>query len=141
LLSSPFDIRTRTTKERDMATSPTVSTDKDTLEAEANGIVRTARDVADTVAGVAGDVGARLPDAAAGTGKAITDAGRLIQTGSDDTLKLAGAMSVGFALGLFVGGAPRLLVVAALLPTGLIATTLAERMQRTTTRRSGAQAA
>ncbi len=72
-----------------------------------------------------------FPDAAAGTGKAFSDAGRLIQTGSDETLKLAGAMSIGFALGLFVGGANRLLVMAALVPTGLIATTLAERMQGT----------
>jgi hypothetical protein len=119
----------------------TASTKTGTIEDEANGIVRTARDVADSVAGVAGDVGARLPEAAAGTGRALSDAGRLIQTGSDDTLKLAGAVSVGFALGLFVGGAPRLLVVAALLPTGLIATTLAERMQGATTSRRGVQAA
>jgi hypothetical protein len=119
----------------------TTSTTKPGSIDDENGVLRTARDVADSVAGVAGEVGARLPDAAAGTGKALGDAGRLIQTGSDDTLKLAGAMSVGFALGLFVGGAPRLLVLAALIPTGLIATTLAERMQSTTTSRRGVQAA
>ncbi len=123
-----------------MATTSTATKESETAEAE-NGIMRTARDVADTVAGVAGEVGARFPEAAAGTSKALGDASRLIQTGSDDTLKLAGAMSVGFALGLFVGGANRLLVVAALVPTGLIATTLAERMQATGSTRRGVQAA
>jgi hypothetical protein len=123
-----------------MTTTRTATKDLDTSEAE-NGIMRTARDVADTVAGVASEVGARVPEAAAGTSKALGDAGRLIQTGSDDTLKLAGAMSVGIALGLFVGGANRLLVLAALVPTGLIATTLAERMQATSTTRRGVQAA
>jgi hypothetical protein len=121
-----------------MATTQTKDVDTSATE---NGIIRTARDVADTVAGVASDVSARVPEAAAGTSKALGDAGRLIQTGSDDTLKLAGAMSVGIALGLFVGGANRLLVLAALVPTGLIATTLAERMQATSTTRRGVQAA
>jgi hypothetical protein len=122
-------------------TTSTATKELDALETQGNGIMQTARDVADTVAGVAGEVGARFPEAAAGTSKALGDAGRLIQTGSDDTLKLAGAMSVGFALGLFVGGANRLLVIAALVPTGLIATTLAERMQATGTTRRGVQAA
>ena len=114
-----------------MATATTTTSATKKLEAQGNGIKQTARDVADTVAGVAGEVGARVPDAAAGTSKAFSDANRLIQTGSDDTLKLAGAMSVGLAIGLLVGGANRLLVVAALVPTGLIATTLIERMQTT----------
>ena len=65
-----------------------------------------------------------------------------MQSGSDDTLKLVGAMSVGFAVGLLVGGANRLLVIAALVPTGLIATTIVERMQDTDGRgRRGVQAA
>jgi len=123
-----------------MATTSTATNAPDTNDTE-NGIMRTARDVADTVAGVAGEVGAHVPEAAAGTSKAFGDARRLVQTGSDDTLKLAGALSIGFALGLFVGGANRLLVMAALVPTGLIATTLAERMQTTGTTRRGVQAA
>jgi hypothetical protein len=125
-----------------MTTTPTKTTKAiKELDAEGNAIVRTARDMADTVAGVAGDVSARLPEAAAGTGKAFDDARKLVRTGSDDTLKLVGAMSVGFAVGLLVGGANRLLVIAALVPTGLIATTLAERMQPTGGNRRGVQAA
>ena len=131
-----------------MTASPTKSTTTtkakadDALETTGNAIVRTTRDVADTVASVAGDVSARLPDAAAGTGRAFDDARKLVQSGSDDTLKLVGAMSVGFAVGLLVGGANRLLVIAALVPTGLIATTIVERMQDTDGRaRRGTQAA
>ena len=126
-------------------TTPTTKTtraikDVDAQETKGSAIVRTTRDVADTVASVAGDVSARLPEAAAGTGKAFGDARRMVQTGSDDSLRLVGAMSVGFAVGLLVGGANRLLVIAALVPTGLIATTLAERMQDSRGRR-GVQAA
>jgi hypothetical protein len=124
------------------ATTTTKAKADEALETTGNAIVRTTRDVADTVASVAGDVSARLPDAAAGTGKAFDDARKLVQSGSDDTLKLVGAASVGFAVGLLVGGANRLLVIAALVPTGLIATTIVERMQDTNGRaRRGTQAA
>jgi hypothetical protein len=125
-----------------MTASPTKATAKTKADDAGNAVVRTTRDVADTVASVAGDVSARLPEAAAGTGKAFDDARKLVQSGSDDTLKLVGAMSVGFAVGLLVGGANRLLVIAALVPTGLIATTIVERMQDTDGRgRRGVQAA
>jgi hypothetical protein len=127
-----------------MTASPTktTATTKAKAEEAGNAVVRTTRDVADTVASVAGDVSARLPEAAAGTGKAFDDARKLVQSGSDDTLKLVGAMSVGFAVGLLVGGANRLLVIAALVPTGLIATTIIERMQDADGRgRRGVQAA
>lgn len=83
-----------------------------------------AGNVAGTVAGVAGDVGARLPDAA-------NEATRLVRSGSDEALKMAGALSIGFAMGLLVGGAPRILVLAALVPAGLIGSTLLERMDGT----------
>ena len=122
--------------------TPTKATKKaDELETKAHAIARTTRDVAGTVASVASDVSARLPDAAAGTGKAFEDARRMVRTGSDETLKLVGAMSVGVAVGMLVGGANRLLVIASLVPTGLIAATLAERMQDSGKGRRGVQAA
>jgi hypothetical protein len=80
--------------------------------------------MAGTVAGMAGDVGARLPDAA-------NEATRLVRSGSDEALKMAGALSIGFAMGLLVGGANRVLVLAALVPAGLIGSTLLERMDGT----------
>jgi phosphoglycerate dehydrogenase-like enzyme len=89
---------------------------------------QTARSVADSVAGAAGEVGARIPDVAQGTREALTEANRMVHRGSDQTLKLVGAGSIGLATGLLIGGAPRLLVVMAAIPAALIGATLVERM-------------
>jgi len=53
----------------------------------------------------------------------------MVHSGSDQTLKVAGSFSIGLAVGLLLGGANRLLVVLALVPAGLIGTTLIERME------------
>jgi len=89
--------------------------------------VQTARQVADTVAGAAGEVSARLPEVAQTTRDAFTEANRIVQGGSDQTLKLVSATSIGFAVGLLVGGASRLLVIASLVPAALVGATLLER--------------
>lgn len=93
------------------------------------GVVQTARQVADTVAGAAGEVSARLPEVATNTRDAFTEANRMVRSGSDQTLKVAGSFSIGLAVGLLLGGANRILVILALIPAGLIGTTLIERME------------
>lgn len=93
------------------------------------GVMDTARQVADSVAGAAGEVSARLPEVASTTRDAFTEANRMVRSGSDQTLKITGAFSIGMAVGLLLGGANRLLVVLALIPAGLIGTTLIERME------------
>jgi hypothetical protein len=93
------------------------------------GVMDTARQVADTVAGAAGEVSARLPEVASSTRDAFTEANRMVRSGSDGTLKIGGAFSIGLAVGLLLGGANRLLVVLALIPAGLIGTTLIERTE------------
>jgi hypothetical protein len=85
------------------------------------------REAVDTVAGVAGEVTARLPEAANTTRDALEEANRLVRSGSDETLKVVAGASIGFAAGLFLGGAPRVLVLAALLPAGLVGTALMDR--------------
>ena len=85
------------------------------------------RQAVDTVAGVAGEVTARLPEAATTTRDAFDEANRLVRSGSDETLKIVAGASIGFAAGLFLGGAPRVLVLAALLPAGLVGTALMDR--------------
>ena len=80
------------------------------------GVMDTARQVADTVAGAAGDVSARLPEVASSTRDAFTEANRMVRAGSDGTLKIGGAFSIGLAVGLLLGGASRLLVILALHP-------------------------
>ena len=104
------------------------SSNRSTSDAD-QGVRETARQVADTVAGAAGEVGARLPEVATSTRDAFTEANRMVRSGSDGTLKVAGAFSIGMAVGLLLGGANRLLVILALIPAGLIGTTLIERME------------
>lgn len=91
------------------------------------GVAQTVRNVADSVAGAAGDVSARVPEVAQSTREAFTEATRMVQRGSDQTLKVVGAASVGFAVGLLVGGANRLLVIASLIPAALIGATMVDR--------------
>ena len=86
------------------------------------------RQAVDTVAGVANEVTSRLPEAATSTREAIEEANQMMRARSDESLKIVAAASVGFASGLFLGGAPRVLVVAALIPAGLAGTALMERM-------------
>jgi ElaB/YqjD/DUF883 family membrane-anchored ribosome-binding protein len=104
-------------------------------------VAQTVRNVADTVAGAAGEVSARVPEVAQSTRDAFTEANRLVQRGSDQTLKVVGAASVGFAVGLLVGGANRLLIIASLIPAALVGATMVERNDTATgsTRKSGVQ--
>lgn len=97
---------------------------------EDQGIVQTARNVADSVAGAAGEVTSRIPEVTQSTKDALTEANRMVHRGSDDTLRLIGAASIGFAAGLLVGGANRLLIIASLLPAALIGATMVERMDQ-----------
>jgi len=107
-------------------TSASRSTSKSTTSTD-DGPAATARQVADTVAGAAGEGTARIPDVAQNTRDAFTEANRMVKGGSDQTLKLVAATTIGLAVGLLVGGAHRLLVVAALIPAAMISATLLER--------------
>lgn len=111
----------------DTISTPTSRTKRPGDEDSTDGIVASARQVVDTVAGAAGEVTARIQEVAQTTRDAFTEANRMVHRGSDDTLRLVGAASVGFAVGLLVGGANRLLVVASLIPAALIGTTMVER--------------
>lgn len=85
------------------------------------------REAADTVMSVANDAAARLPEAAATTRVAIADARRAIDSGSDETLSAGTLVAFGFALGLLVGGANRLLVLLSLVPAAAMGLTLLDR--------------
>jgi hypothetical protein len=125
-----------------MTTTDRSTTTTTTQSDGGEGIAQTARNVADNVGTAAGEVGARIPDVAQSTRDALTEANRLVQGGSDETLKLVGAAGIGLATGLLLGGANRILVILALLPAALIGATLVERMDRggtaSTTRSSAA---
>jgi hypothetical protein len=98
-----------------------------------------ARQAADTVAGAAGEMAARFPEAASTTrdaigeaNRAFQEANRMVRAGSDEALKVVGAASVGFAAGLFFGGANRFLVIAALVPAALVGSESVQRQSTTT---------
>jgi hypothetical protein len=102
-------------------------------------LATTARQAADTVAGAAGEMAARLPEAANTTREAIgeanrafQEANRIVKAGSDETLKVVGAASLGFAVGLLFGGANRFLVMAALVPAALVGSEFVQRQGSTT---------
>lgn len=118
-----------------MATSnSTTDTQSETRSAatstEDQGIAQTARNVADSVAGAAGEVTSRIPEVTQSTKDVLTEANRMVHRGSDDTLRIIGAASIGFAVGLLVGGANRILVIASLVPAALIGATMVERMDQ-----------
>jgi hypothetical protein len=89
------------------------------------GVMNGVRDAAGTVA-------ERLPEAAAATRSTVDEATRRMEAGSDQTLLVGTAMSFGFAAGLLVGGAPRLLVTVALVPAVAMGMTLLDRTGRMT---------
>jgi hypothetical protein len=102
-------------------------------------LASTARQAADTVAGAAGEMAARLPEAATTTreaigeaNRALQEANRMVRAGSDETLKVVGAASLGFAVGLLFGGANRFLVIAALVPAALVGSEYVQRQASTT---------
>ena len=87
-------------------------------------------DGATAVASAAGDAAARLPRYMEQGRAAFADANRQVQAGSDQTLSIGTAVSFGFAVGLLIGGASRLLVAAALVPVAMMGLTLLDRATR-----------
>jgi hypothetical protein len=87
-------------------------------------------DAAETVRGTAGEAVARLPEVAATTRLAIEDANRQMRSGSDEMLSVGSVLSFGFAMGLLIGGASRILVTIALIPAAAMGLTLMDRVSR-----------
>jgi hypothetical protein len=114
-------------------TNPSIETTTDNARTRgstvADSVTGTARQVADSVAGAAGEVASRVPEVAQGTRDAFSEANRMVQGGSDQTLKLVVATATGFAVGLLVGGASRFLVILSLMPAALIGATLLQRIE------------
>ena len=103
----------------------------DTSTKSGNGTPREiAGDVAANVRGAAGSVAAALPEAAATTRQAVDEAARRIESGSDEMLTAGTTLSLGLAIGMLVGGAPRILVALALIPAAAMGMTLLDRNSR-----------
>lgn len=81
----------------------------------------------DVVRDAAADAATRLPALVSTTRAALGDADRRIQAGTDEMLAVGTVTAFGFAVGLLIGGAGRLLVAAALVPVAMMGLTLLDR--------------
>jgi hypothetical protein len=84
------------------------------------------------------DLGQAMPDMARASRGLMTDAMRAIEHGSDDRLSAGATLSLGLAIGLLIGGAPRLLIVLALAPTAAIVLQIVDRQRGRSSRSSTA---
>lgn len=112
-------------------TDTSTKTSRNGEDSGIGGIGGTVADAAGSVRGAAGDAVARLPEVAATTRSAIEDANRQMRAGSDEMLTVGSVLSFGFAMGLLIGGASRLLVAAALIPAAMMGLTLLDRTSQT----------
>ena len=88
------------------------------------------RIAADEVRGALDSMGRSVPEVARVSRSALDDALRAIETGSDERLSAGLTLSLGLAIGLMVGGAPRILTAAALIPIAAIGLAMVDRQAR-----------
>ncbi len=81
------------------------------------------REVRSALAGV----GRAAPDVARVSRGAVDDLVRAIETGSDERVSAGVAISLGMAIGMLLGGAPRILILLALAPVAIMGIVQTER--------------
>jgi hypothetical protein len=101
-------------------------------------VISGAQSAAGAARDTAAQAAARLPDAVASAQVYARDTQRTLDGMDDQTLIAGTTFSLGLGIGLFVSGAHRLLVAAALVPAGAMALTLLGRAPRTTKTRKEA---
>jgi hypothetical protein len=123
-------------------TSEATATRSATTRSRANGgdpggnveaVQAAAREVRSALQGV----GRSMPQVARVSRGAVDDLMRAIETGSDQQVTAGVSLSLGLAIGMLLGGAPRLLIALALAPVAIMGIALAER--RTGRTRSATQ--
>jgi len=72
-------------------------------------------------------VGRSMPDVARVSRGAVDNLMRAIETGSDQQVTAGISLSLGMAIGMLLGGAPRVLIALALAPVAIAGIALAER--------------
>ena len=113
-------------------TSEATATRSTTTRSRANGsdhgrnletVQAAAREVRSALEGV----GRSMPQVARVSRGAVDDLMRAIETGSDQQVTAGVSLSLGLAIGMLLGGAPRLLIALALAPVAIMGIALAER--------------
>ena len=72
-------------------------------------------------------VGRSMPEVARVSRGALDDLLRAIETGSDQQVTAGVSLSLGLAIGMLLGGAPRPLILLALTPVAIVGLALADR--------------
>jgi hypothetical protein len=72
-------------------------------------------------------MGRSMPDVARTSRAAVGDLFSAIEAGSDERISAGVTLSLGLAIGLLIGGAPRLLIALALAPLAAMGFVLADR--------------
>ncbi|HYL41320.1 MAG TPA: hypothetical protein VET90_08435 [Candidatus Binatus sp.] len=114
---------TRSTDEPTAATSPHAAGDPPRVAIPIS---------AEDARGAIDAVGRRAPEVAEATRDATIETMRWVQAASDDRVATGAALSLGLLIGLVLGGAPRILIAAALTPVALFGLALMDRRARPT---------
>ena len=88
------------------------------------------RSAADTVRSAAELVADQAPEVARATRDVAGEAARRLDEGSDEILTAGATLSLGLAIGMLIGGAPRPFVAAALLPVAAMGFTILDHQGR-----------
>lgn len=100
-------------------------------EAEAgSGLRDGVRSAADSVRSAAELVAEQAPEVARATRDVAGEAARRLDEGSDEMLTAGATLSLGLAIGMLIGGAPRPLIAAALVPVAAMGLTILDRQGR-----------
>jgi hypothetical protein len=102
-----------------------------------------ASDAGDAVATAATEVrnaidsmASSMPDVARASRGLMDDAMRAIESGSDERVSAGVTLSLGLAIGMLIGGAPRLLTILALVPVAAMGLVMIDRRPKSTGRTS-----
>ena len=106
----------RTTSNRSRGTNGGDSSNAEMVQAAA-------REVRSALEGVSRS----MPDVARASRAAVDDLVHAIEAGSDERVSAGVTLSLGLAIGMLIGGAPRALIVLALAPVAVMGLTLADR--------------
>lgn len=90
------------------------------------------------VRGALENVSRSVPDVARSTRAAMDDMFKAIESGSDERVTAGVTLSLGLAIGMLLGGAPRLLILAALAPVAAMGLVLQDRRKRSSSSRAAA---
>ena len=119
---------TMTKADTDTKAPDETATDRGRLRSTAAMASEAATSAAGSAMGAAGEAATRLPDLADRGRLAFEDANRRVQAGTDEMLTVGTAAGFGFAVGLLIGGASRLLVAVAFVPVAMMGLTLLDRI-------------